>query len=895
MLSLLLLHCLLVHCASYFRPVRSICWSPNGVDLNHRISNVNHYHIRVKSISNQRQHVPLFGDNSMDYFSVGDNLIMDNEDIDVFALATNNQLTRESIQRWEYGLDTTAASLRTCQDKNVLFAAYTTLLSKSSIMRLDPLQLSTFQVISGVVIDTLVKLELKHQASITELVDRITDIHLDYIEEFAEEIDDGGDEDYSQSANQEYLTYQFAGLVRLTYTRISRGLGADFDSSIETQELRTNSWVSTVYARLQRRFVRFLAGNVEETVEEQNIAAMDQLIDRIPLKVSPRYSLQEYKKIAKMESEEEGSGDENEETGTDFYYAPWELCNFILKIVRNVVADSNDRTRLEPKLVRHFQKVLSTKMRKASKLLSELAINEIIPWKTILPKNEKERIQFEESISIVEDMLNLGHSAVAAILTIWHVRHNIAGVYDAKTGEYVKGFIKPIIFTSFEKAIEGIPKTLIKDGVKTMVEEIFESSIVDSNKYSPLMKGASLLAHSIRSTASEELRAVVTYNSDSSNLLSNRDTVYTSVLGCLLVYAINAPILEEKEFLDNLIAIAVLEETIGVREPRNACMISYENALSSVAENLAIKIENAHEVYLDIDSLVQEMSNRVDFIQNALVAICRLPDDDIKVIRQRAFRKTIDSLMSSTTSTDNTNSDKNENVKEGSFVTGRKRIENVYKYIATMLNINHNNARAYIQPLGEARFDKSMGSIFMSADLVTDGDTKGFGDMYYQQMISLAEDLMIPIDQAQTRSVLLAGVVFESLIESALEEYRRMNIDNTYLVLKKAYHLDKHPLWDAFMEKKNNDNENDNEINICEVGTKMCVARLGLPLVQEIVRMIDVLRQEKDGSNRNEAGSGWGAISASSSSATGGKEYQEFLNMLRNKLMEQYSQANLRK
>ena len=42
-----------------------------------------------------------------------------------------------------------------------------------------------------------------------------------------------------------------------------------------------------------------------------------------------------------------------------------------------------------------------------------------------------------------------------------------------------------------------------------------------------------------------------------------------------------------------------------------------------------------------------------------------------------------------------------------------------------MLNINHNNARAYIQPLGEARFDKSMGSIFMSADLVPDGDTKG--------------------------------------------------------------------------------------------------------------------------------------------------------------------------
>jgi hypothetical protein len=557
-----------------------------------------------------------------------------------------------------------------------------------------------------------------------------------------------------------------------------------------------------------------------------------------------------------------------------------------LKIVRNVVADGNDKSRLEAKLVRHFQNVLSTKMRKASKSLSELAINEVIPWKTIIPKNEKERIEFEESIPIVEDMLNLGHSAVAAILTIWHVRHNIAGVYDTKTGEYIKDFIKPIVFTSFDKTVEGIPKVLIKEGVKAMVEEIFDSAIVDSNNCSPLMKGASLLAHGIRSTASEELRAVVTYNSDSINFSSSRDTLYSSVLGSLLVYAINAPILEEQEFLENLIAVAALEETIGVREPRNACILSYGNALSSVAENLAIKIENADKVYLDIDPLVQEMSNRVDFIQNALIAICRLPDDDIKVIRQRAFRKTIDSLMSATNT--NSDSDANNDVKAGNFMTGRKRIENVYEYVATMLGINHKNARAYIQPLGEARFDKRMGSIFMSADLVTSGDAKGFGDMYYQQMIRLAEDLMIPIDQAKTRSSLLAGVVFESLIETALEEYRRTNIDNTYLVLKKAYHLDNHPLWDTIAENQSNDdsgNGNENGIDICEVGTKMCAARLGLPLVQEIVRMIDSLRQEKDASNQSESASGWGSISAST--LTGGREYQEFLKVLQSKLMEQ--------
>ncbi len=48
-------------------------------------------------------------------------------------------------------------------------------------------------------------------------------------------------------------------------------LGTEFDSSKETRDMRTNSWVSAVYARLQRRFVRFLSGNVEEYTQEQDI------------------------------------------------------------------------------------------------------------------------------------------------------------------------------------------------------------------------------------------------------------------------------------------------------------------------------------------------------------------------------------------------------------------------------------------------------------------------------------------------------------------------------------------------------------------------------------------------------------------------------------------------
>ena len=148
-------------------------------------------------------------------------------------------------------------------NKDALLAVYASLLSNVAATTLDPLQMATFQLLSNAVMDTLIKLRPPN-TPVTDLIDEITDIHLDFLETFQKLIDaDGGEDSYTQTSLQEYLCYQLAGLIRRTYARVSRGLGGDFDTSSQTQEMRINSWVSPIYARLERRFVRFVASNAE--------------------------------------------------------------------------------------------------------------------------------------------------------------------------------------------------------------------------------------------------------------------------------------------------------------------------------------------------------------------------------------------------------------------------------------------------------------------------------------------------------------------------------------------------------------------------------------------------------------------------------------------------------
>ena len=77
----------------------------------------------------------------------------------VFNLAVENDLTPLSVDEWLSALDLTAGSYRTLRDRDALLAEYLSLLSKASVTDLDPLMMATFDILSGSIMDSLVKME----------------------------------------------------------------------------------------------------------------------------------------------------------------------------------------------------------------------------------------------------------------------------------------------------------------------------------------------------------------------------------------------------------------------------------------------------------------------------------------------------------------------------------------------------------------------------------------------------------------------------------------------------------------------------------------------------------------------------------------------------------------
>ena len=121
---------------------------------------------------------------------------------------------------------------------------------------------------------------------------------------------------------------------------------------MNSQEMRISSWVTPVYARLQRRFVRFLANAAEEKEEEINAEAFQRLLSRIKFDVYPRYSLSgvsiprptsERPSSTYTESDLNGSNPSSatgDSTGNVVmssvdleYYPAWELANFVTKVI----------------------------------------------------------------------------------------------------------------------------------------------------------------------------------------------------------------------------------------------------------------------------------------------------------------------------------------------------------------------------------------------------------------------------------------------------------------------------------------------------------------------------------------------------------------------------------
>ena len=767
----------------------------------------------------------------------------------VFESAIGNDLSKKNVEAWLQDSEELAGSYRTLRDRDALLSEYFTLLSLASVTELDPLTMTTFDVLSAAIVDALIKIE-NAGAPITDLIDKVTDVHLNFVEEFQFHLDDSGSGNF-QSTNQEFLAYQFAGLVYRTYSKISRGLGPDFDMSSQAVNMRTNNWVSTIYARLQRRFVRFLASNVEEKVEEQNAASFEGLIERFRVEIVPPYT---FSKRYIYETMPRGE------------YPPWDLTASLMTIVRNVISDA-DKERLEPSVVRHFQNEISAMMRRVSRPLAALALE------------TDGELRGKQIVSTVDDvmrtslvaLLNCGHASVAAVLSLWQVRHNIVGEENAE-GCVVKDFLRSVSFGSKEEVLESIPQNLRRGGIIETVNILLqdvESKIGDRDR--ELIRCAALLAHAVRSTSSEEFRALITYNTEFNDFSGSRDTLYQLLLRSVVEAALDpaSASLDMTWLLENLVALAALEETLGVREPRSACIASFKESLHSTA--LAL-VGNLQDSVVD-GTLMTTLSDRVTKVEAALVVINRLPEETLSACRLVAFKSAIDDLMSVRG---------NQSID---FATGRQHVENLYPTIAGVLGLSLDNAKDYVLSLGHERFDRAIGRILMSADLISGSNKEASrrqGEQSRDQLLLLADDVTIPRDAAKQRILLVGGVVFESMIETALEEHRRMNDDLADAALRKASNLQSYPMWNVLHE-----DDPDIHVDVTKVAAKMTVSRLGLQLVQEVLRMLDKFRMMQLGGVSGED-SGWGSVRPAADTT-----YADFLIEFRQVLIDEYSQASL--
>ena len=300
---------------------------------------------------------------------------------------------------------------------------------------------------------------------------------------------------YSQSARQEYLAYQLAGLVRRTYSRVSKGLGATYDMTASSQDMRITNWVSPVFARLERRFVRFQAGNVEDRETEINSAAFDKLLEKVKIEISPKYSISGNNAPREMKVAATGL----EASSSDApLYPSWELATFVTKLMRNIVV-AVDVKGIEQKVTFVFQNIIAQRMKMLGKPLEKIF-------------ETRQNVLDAKGIKQVEEMLNLGHLTVSAVFTLWQVRHNIVGTPDpAVPNMMIKDYLRRVSLTTQSAAMDRIPKYLRQD-VGSIVEDFSETL-----NPSEVLASVSIIGHAVRATASDELRSLITYNSDESN------------------------------------------------------------------------------------------------------------------------------------------------------------------------------------------------------------------------------------------------------------------------------------------------------------------------------------------------------------------------------------------
>eukprot|EP01039_Chlorochromonas_danica_P005901 gene5901-6497_t len=703
--------------------------------------------------------------------------------------------------------------------------------------------------------------------SITPIIDEVTDIHLDLIEKFQSQVIS-----HNKSDDLEFLSYQYAAIIRKLYIRICNKLGSNFDISPAMQEYRVQNWVMPVYARLSRRFPRFQQIEVEDRLEGMAVDAYDALLRRL---------------------------------NND--YPVWQLTSFIVRLLRNVLPTLSIDS-LESKVLQLFRETLSERIKKAGRAIRALP-----------PLDQQSLDKLEEQVCHqAEKALNVGHEAVATILSLWQIRSNIIGLPNPAAAtstsssgsskkdlggggsDRIKEFIKDMDLTSRDTVLAALPSTLRQDA------ELNLRGTLRHMKASDDLAAVAHLAYAVRETAGEEMRALVTYNMDSDEVVP-RDEVFGAILTSLITEALLTPQqLPRKWLLENLVAIVALEEILACREPRATTERSYSLALRLALRHLMThqqqqqqQTQSGSNTLLPVATLPSDWSDRVKEIEQAITLLLRLSDEACSQARWQAFRDSI-----------------NELIEGEDPPIAMKKVRENFPWIAEKLLIDYQQAENYVIPLGMTRFDKTVGDMLMNADLVL--SLPEMGQIFRQQLEELGTAAGMTLDEVYGRSVYLAGAVLTTLLTATLEQSRAAGggtggpggvSQRVQMLLRKAYTVYQHPYLKLVQEMRQQDknNSNNNNGNIVNIGLMMTIVSLDASLVMELIRLLDQNRQkamarQATGQQRGGGGGGssiesidgWGGGSLDQSNINS-DDYVSFLGYLQTFLLKELASGTTKK
>jgi len=814
-----------------------------------------------------------------------------------FEAATPKTLTLKSIGEWEREVESVAGELAQLGDNAILLQVYTTVLRKAAVKVLDPLEIASFEIMAGAIVDCL--LRNVGAVPLTDLVDEITQVHLDYIDGFREMIDDGGEDGYSQSGRMETLTYQFAGLVRRTYDRVARGMGAEYDQSSSTLEMRLNNWVSPVYARLQRRFVRFLASNVEEEVEALNSAAMDLMLNRMSVLIEP-YPHPKYM----LASSGVGAGaDHAAGSSLDASYPPWSLAAQVIKLIR-VSVGSLDILAIDAKVARAYQNGISERLRAVGRPLERMHTH--LAGGGVGVVTDKEGVQ-------VTAALNLAHSVVAAVFTSWHIRCNVVGIPDPTDPDGVrtiKEFIQPMLLwraEHSEKAAAADPATADdNDGApqvyghlpivnclpKSMRAEadFTVSELALEHSPSPDQVTAALVGHSVRESAMEQFRSLITYNSNAEDWPTSRDAAFVTVMAAAVTDYLTAPVVvpedghEDRDegdgslarnFYENMIAMCALEEAMAVREPRRACgqglSFGLRNALRVLQQQ-----GPQHEGDQDHGLSVEQLAARVATAEKACSMVMRLSAGAGLGIRKRCLRDLVEGIVGEATAS-------------GYEILNA---DGTAAWAAEVLGLPSGAGARLVASLVEERFDRAVGALLMGTDGGDMARREGtvrdqLAQEYRADVAALVKDLGMSDDAAEVRVLFLAGVIFSQVVEMGLQEDVRSGLTRLVSLMQRTREIVHQPLLDGRVGVDGTP--------VLEVCITMCAARLGRKKLVNVLNMIDAAKASLRGGGGGPQGIWTSGLSDAEKGALGAGNNDElvaYLELVQRGFLTAFSKRN---